>query len=270
MDPPVVNPDSQSLSDSELKRYSRQLMLSEIGEAGQLKLRQSSVLVVGAGGLGSPAAIYLTASGVGRLGIVDGDVVEASNLQRQILHRNRDVGRPKTFSACRTLESINPDIDVEEFPGHVDAENVLRIVAGYDIVVDGTDNFSSRYLIADACRLANRPLVSGAILQFDGQVTLLNVGDGPCYRCLYPSPPTNGAESSCSDAGVLGVLPGVIGTIQATEAIKWILEIGQSLSGRLLTYDALAMQFRSLVVRRKSECPLCGPLPKCTSNANTA
>ncbi|MDW8380527.1 MAG: molybdopterin-synthase adenylyltransferase MoeB [Verrucomicrobiota bacterium] len=246
-----------------VQRYARHLILPEIGQLGQRKIRQARVLCVGAGGLGSPVLLYLAAAGVGRLGIVDHDRVDVSNLQRQVLHTTPDAGRLKTESAAARLRALNPDVEVVEHPVRLSRVNVVEILTAYDIVVDGSDNFPTRYLINDACVLLNKPNVYGAIYRFEGQASLFapHMG-GPCYRCLYPEPPPRGTVPSCTEAGVLGVLPGVIGCIQATEVLKWIVGMGTSLLGRLLLYDALSMKFREIQVRRDPDCPICGEQPR--------
>jgi adenylyltransferase/sulfurtransferase len=246
------------LEPDELARYSRHIRLAEVGENGQRRLKQASVLIVGAGGLGSPAALYLAAAGVGRLGIVDFDVVEVSNLQRQVLHDTPGVGRRKTDSARARLEAINPRVRVEAIDAELTAANALDIIDAYDVVIDGTDNFKTRYLTNDACVLLGRPNVYGSVLRFEGQASVFATPDGPCYRCLFREPPPPGLVPSCADAGVLGVLPGLIGTIQATEALKLILRAGDTLQGRLLLVDALQMRFRTIQLRRDPECPACG------------
>jgi len=252
-------PSSASqLESDELVRYSRHIGLSEVGESGQRRLKQSSVLIVGAGGLGSPAALYLAAAGVGRIGIVDFDNVDLSNLQRQVLHDTAAVGSPKTQSARARLEAINPFVRVESIEAELTASNALEIIGAYDIVVDGTDNFKTRYLTNDACVLLGRPNVYGSVLRFEGQASVFGTPDGPCYRCLFREPPPPGLVPNCAEAGVLGVLPGLIGTIQATEAIKSILGIGDTLAGRLLLVDALRMNFRTIRLRRDPDCPACG------------
>ncbi len=239
-------------------RYRRHLTLPEVGEAGQAKLLAARVLVLGAGGLGSPAALYLAAAGVGTLGIVDSDVVDASNLQRQVLHTVERTGQPKTESAREALAALNPDVRVVGFQERLRADNVERILEGFDVVLDGGDNFPTRYLLNDACVLLGKPLVHGSVFRFEGQVTTVLPGQGPCYRCLYPQPPPAELSPSCAEAGVLGVLPGVIGLLQATEALKLLLGVGAPLVGRLLTYDALAGRFRELQLRRDPDCAACG------------
>ena len=240
-------------------RYRRHLSLPEVGEVGQARLFQSRVLLLGAGGLGSPAALYLAAAGVGTLGIVDSDVVEVSNLQRQVLHRSSDAGRPKTDSARDALTALNPALEVLTFPERLTAANVLRIVRGFEVVVDGGDNFPTRYLLNDACVKEGIPLVHGSVYRFEGQATTLLPGVGPCYRCLYPSPPPPELAPSCAEAGVLGVLPGLIGLVQANEVLKLLLGIGTPLVGRLLTFDALGTRFSELSLRRDPACPTCRP-----------
>ena len=249
---------SDELGPDEIVRYSRHLSLAEIGESGQARLKRSSVLVVGAGGLGSPAALYLAAAGVGRVGIADFDTVDVTNLQRQVLHDTAAVGRPKTDSARRRLEAINPLIEIVTINEELTAANALEIIGAYDVVVDGTDNFTTRYLTNDACVLLGRPNVYGSVLRFEGQASVFAMPDGPCYRCLFRHPPPPGLVPNCAEAGVLGVLPGLVGTIQATEAIKLILGAGTTLSGRLLLIDALHMRFRTIRLHRDPECPACG------------
>ncbi len=249
------------LSQLEVERYSRHLLLPEVGVQGQLRLRNSSVLCIGAGGLGSPLALYLAAAGVGRLGVVDFDSVEYSNLQRQILHSTADVGRSKLASARDSIEAINPEIRVETFETRLSSQNALRLFRDFDLVVDGTDNFPTRYLINDACVLSGRPNVYGSIFRFEGQASVFAHDGGPCYRCLYPEPPPPGLVPSCAEGGVLGILPDLIGVIQATEALKLLRGRGESLSGRLLLIDALGMKFRELRVRRDADCPVCGDHP---------
>ena len=249
------------LSNEEVERYARQLVLPELTIEGQRRLKQSSVLLVGAGGLGSPAALYLAAAGVGRLGIVDFDVVDESNLQRQILHDTTFVGRPKLESATRRLGALNPHVELEPHAAALTRDNALEILGRYDVVVDGTDNFETRYLTNDACHFLRKPNVYGSIFRFEGQASVFWTERGPCYRCLYPEPPPPGLVPSCAEGGVLGVLPGVIGAVQATEAIKILLGIGQTLVGRLLLYDALAMRFEELQLQKDPDCPLCGRTP---------
>jgi adenylyltransferase/sulfurtransferase len=247
------------LSNDEIRRYSRHLILPEVGMAGQKKIRATSVLCVGTGGLGSPIIMYLAAAGIGKLGIVDFDEVDFSNLQRQIIHGTGDVGRPKTSSAVESIQSINPNVEVEVYETRLTSENALDIVRPYDIVVDGTDNFPTRYLTNDACVLLNKPNVYGSIFRFEGQASVFapTLG-GPCYRCLYPEPPPPGMVPSCAEGGVLGVLPGIIGCIQATEILKLALGKGDSLVGRLMLFNALDMKFRELKLRKDPQCPICG------------
>jgi len=245
------------LSREEIARYSRHLIMPEVTIEGQRRLKRSSILLVGAGGLGSPAALYLAAAGVGRIGIVDFDVVDESNLQRQILHDTGWIGRPKLESAAARLHALNPHVRVETHATALTRDNALELLAGYDVVVDGTDNFETRYLTNDACYFLKKPNVYGSIFRFEGQASVFWPDRGPCYRCLYPEPPPPGLVPSCAEGGVLGILPGVIGGIQATEAIKIVLGVGEPLVGRLLLYDALAMRFEELKLRRNPECPLC-------------
>jgi adenylyltransferase/sulfurtransferase len=252
-------PDPADLTPEERARYARHLVLPEVADEGQLRLKRSSVLLVGAGGLGSPAALYLAAAGVGRIGIVDFDVVDVSNLQRQVLHDTGWVGRAKLESASARLAALNPHVAVEPHPVALTRENALSLLAGYDVVVDGTDNFETRYLTNDACYFLKKPNVYGSIFRFEGQVSVFWRDHGPCYRCLFPQPPPPGLVPSCAEGGVLGVLPGVIGGLQATEALKILLGIGEPLVGRLLLYDALALRFDELELRRDPECPLCSP-----------
>lgn len=253
------------LSNDEIRRYSRHLILPEVGMAGQKKICSTSVLCIGAGGLGSPIAMYLAAAGVGKIGIVDFDTVDFSNLQRQILHGTEDVGRPKAESAKETLASLNPGVEVVLHKVRLESSNAMEIIAQYDIVVDGTDNFPTRYLTNDACVLLKKPNVYGSIFRFDGQASVFapHLG-GPCYRCLYPEPPPPGMVPSCAEGGVLGVLPGIVGCIQATEILKLALGKGSSLIGRLMLFNALEMKFRELKLRRDPKCPLCGDHPTIT------
>jgi len=253
---PFVQP--RTMSEAQSKRYSRHLLIPEVGEEGQYKLLDSRVLLIGAGGLGSPAAYYLAAAGVGTLGIIDADVVDESNLQRQILHNTSRVGKYKAESARETLEALNPDVNVITYLERLDETNVARIIADYDVIIDGTDNFPTRYLLNDAALLANKPVVHGSVFRFEGQLTIFKPYDGPCYRCLFPEPPPPELAPSCAEAGVLGVLPGIIGLLQATETIKLLLDIGDPLVGRLLTYDALSGEFNELRLFRDPECPACG------------
>ena len=250
-----------ALSNEEILRYSRHLIMPEVGMDGQLKLKQAKVLLIGAGGLGAPLGMYLAAAGVGRLGLVDFDVVDFTNLQRQVIHSTADVGRKKLDSAAETMSGINPHIQIDRHEVALTSENALEILKPYDIVIDGTDNFPTRYLVNDACVLLGKPNVYGSIFRFEGQATVFAYNGGPCYRCLYPEPPPPGLVPSCAEGGVLGVLPGIIGTIQATEAIKLILEAGEPLVGRFLVYDALRMRFRELKLRKDPDCPVCGTHP---------
>src|SRR5713101_6425196 len=254
----------RQFTQEQATRYSRHFLLPEVGEKGQAKLLDAKVLCIGAGGLGSPAAFYLAAAGVGTLGIVDMDVVDLSNLQRQILHTNDRIGMPKTESARLTLQALNPDVKVLEFRERLSSENAFRIFEQFDIVVNGCDNFPTRYLANDACVMLKKPLVDGAIWQFEGQATVFYPPQGPCYRCLFPEPPPPGAVPSCAEAGVLGVLPGLVGCVQAREAVKLILGRGEPLIGRLLLYDALQMTFQEFKVRRNPKCPMCGDRPTIT------
>jgi adenylyltransferase/sulfurtransferase len=249
----------------ERQRYSRHLLLPEVGEEGQRRLKGARVLCVGAGGLGSPAALYLAAAGVGTLGLVDFDVVDFSNLQRQIIHGTADVGKSKLESAQARIEALNPEVHVETFDAHFSKANGKTLVEAFDVIVDGTDNFPARYLVNDACVLYGKPNAWGSIFRFEGQAAVFAARGGPCYRCLHPEPPPAGLVPSCAEAGVLGVLPGIIGTIQATEAIKLILGIGDPLIGRLLVYDALRMRFRELKLAKDPACPVCGTHPTITA-----
>ncbi|QJR37845.1 molybdopterin-synthase adenylyltransferase MoeB [Gemmatimonas groenlandica] len=246
------------LSTDELNRYSRHLTLPGVGLEGQQRLKAARVLIVGAGGLGSPTALYLAAAGVGTLGLVDQDEVDVTNLQRQLLHGTRDVGRPKLESARDRLLDVNPHVQLELHATWLTSENALELLGRYDVIIDGTDNFNTRYLVNDACVLLGKPNVHGSVFQFDGQASVFATEHGPCYRCLYPEPPPPGMVQNCAEGGVLGVLPGLIGTIQATEALKLILQTGETLAGRLLMIDALAMQFRSVTITRDPQCPACG------------
>ncbi len=252
------------LSQEEISRYSRHLILPEVGLEGQLKIKNSKVLVVGTGGLGAPVILYLAAAGVGTIGLIDFDIVDESNLQRQIIHTTRDIGRPKISSATDRIKGINPHVKVVSYNDKLTSKNAIEIIKDFDIVVDGTDNFQTRYLINDSCVLLNKPFVYGSIFRFEGQVSVFNAYDGPCYRCLYPEPPPVGLVPSCAEGGVIGVLPGIIGTIQANETIKLILGIGEVLSGRLLTFDALRMQFKELKLKSDKECPVCSQHPTVT------
>jgi sulfur-carrier protein adenylyltransferase/sulfurtransferase len=252
------------LGPGETLRYARHLILPEVGPSGQARLKRSRVLVVGAGGLGSPVALYLSAAGVGTLGLVDFDIVDPSNLQRQIIHGTSDVGRPKLASAGERIAEVNPHVVVEPFPVRIDSTNALDILRDFDVVVDGTDNFPSRYLLNDACVLLGKPYVYGSVYRFEGQNSVFATPDGPCYRCLFAEPPPPGLVPSCAEGGVLGVLPGIVGTIQATETIKLLLGIGESLAGRLLIFDAMRMRFRELALRKDPGCPACGDSPSIT------
>jgi sulfur-carrier protein adenylyltransferase/sulfurtransferase len=252
------------LTNQEVKRYSRHLIMPEVGVEGQRKLKAGKVLCIGAGGLGSPVAMYLAAAGVGTLGIVDFDVVDFSNLQRQILHGTPDVGRSKLASARDRLHAINPEITIETYEVALSSENALDLFKPYDVIVDGTDNFPTRYLVNDACVLLGKPNAYGSIFRFEGQASVFGLKDGPCYRCLYPEPPPPGLVPSCAEGGVLGVLPGVVGTIQAMETIKLLLGIGEPLVGRFLIFDALRMRFRELKLRKDPDCPVCGTHPTIT------
>ncbi|MDA1347449.1 MAG: molybdopterin-synthase adenylyltransferase MoeB [Chloroflexi bacterium] len=254
---------TKPLTPYQVSRYSRHIIMPQVGSAGQRKLLESKVLIIGAGGLGSPIAIYLTLAGVGTLGIVDFDTVDVTNLQRQILHHNDDIGRPKVESARDTLLAYNPDVNVVAHEEPITSENAMRIMADYDVIVNGADNFPARYLVNDAAYMSGKPLVDGSILMFDGMATVFLPGEG-CYRCLFPTPPPPGEVPSCSEAGVLGMLPGMVGTIQATETVKLIMGVGKSLSGRLLIIDALDMEFRTVKIRRNPDCPVCGDNPTVT------
>jgi molybdopterin/thiamine biosynthesis adenylyltransferase len=254
----------ESLTREQAERYSRHLLIPEVGEAGQQKLLKSKVLLIGAGGLGSPAAFYLAAAGVGTLGIVDSDVVDQTNLQRQILHTTDRIGTPKVESAKQTLEALNPDVKIVGYRERLTSENIDRIIADYDVVIDGADNFPTRYLLNDASVKWNKPVVHGSIYRFEGQITVFKPHEGPCYRCLFPTPPPPELAPSCAEAGVLGVLPGVIGSLQANEAIKLLLSIGEPLVGRYLLFDALDASFREVKLRRDTECPVCGDHPTIT------
>ena len=252
------------LTAAEIQRYARHLIMPEVAMKGQLRLKASKVLCIGAGGLGSPLTLYLAAAGVGTIGLVDFDVVDVSNLQRQIIHATPDVGRPKIDSAQEKLQALNPDLIVRRYEFPIHSENALGIFADYDVIVDGTDNFPTRYLVNDACVLLGKPNVYGSIFRFDGQASVFFPPHGPCYRCLYPEPPPPDLVPNCAEGGVLGILPGVIGVIQATETVKLILGTGRALIGRLLLYDALDMTFREMKVRKNPKCPICGPEPTIT------
>jgi adenylyltransferase/sulfurtransferase len=253
------------LSSDEIQRYARHLIMPEVAMTGQSRLKASKVLCIGAGGLGSPLALYLAAAGIGTIGLVDFDVVDVSNLQRQIIHATPDVGRPKIDSAQEKLQALNPDLVVRRFEFPITSENALEIFADFDVIVDGTDNFPTRYLVNDACVLLGKPNVYGSIFRFDGQASVFFPPHGPCYRCLYPEPPPPDLVPNCAEGGVLGILPGVIGVIQATETVKLILGVGKPLLGRLMLYDALDMTFREMKVRKNPKCPICGPNPTITT-----
>lgn len=256
--------DEIKLGTEELIRYGRHLLLPEVSLTGQKKLKASKVLIVGAGGLGSPVGLYLAAAGVGTIGLVDFDVVEASNLQRQVIYSSEDIGRPKLEAARERLYGVNPHVHIVTHEGRLSSENVLELVEAYDVVVDGTDNFPTRYLVNDACALVGRPNVYGSIFRFEGQASVFHAAEGPCYRCLYPEPPPPGLVPNCAEGGVLGVLAGLVGVIQANEAIKLLIGKGKSLLGRLLLIDALNLEFRELNVRKNPKCPLCGTNPTIT------
>jgi adenylyltransferase/sulfurtransferase len=256
---------SERLTDEEIQRYSRHILLPEVGGRGQVRLKQSSVLVVGAGGLGSPVALYLAAAGVGRLGIIDADVVDASNLQRQVLHDTAQLGRPKVDSAAERLRALNPDITVEPYHARFGLENAAELVAKYDVIVGGVDNFPARYLANDACVMAGKPLVEAGILKYDGMVMTIKPGEGPCYRCIFPEPPPPGTVPTCSEAGVLGALAGVMGSLQAFEVLKVLLGIGEPLTGRMLMFEGLKGHFREVEWDRNPKCPVCGEHPTITT-----
>jgi adenylyltransferase/sulfurtransferase len=258
---PPTTLSNNTLSNEEILRYSRHLIMPEVGMEGQLKLKNASVLLVGAGGLGAPLGLYLAAAGIGRIGMVDFDVVDFTNLQRQVIHGTKDVGRKKLDSAFDKMSDINPNVKLEKHEVALTSENALDIIRNYDFVVDGTDNFPTRYLVNDACVLLKKPNIYGSIFRFEGQCTVFAYPGGPCYRCLYPEPPPPGLVPSCAEGGVLGILPGIIGLMQATETVKLILGTGEPLVGRLVLYDALAMRFRELKLRRNPECPVCGDHP---------
>ncbi len=255
---PLFDRSHSSLTAEERRRYGRHLLLPGVGTRGQERLKAARVLIVGAGGLGSPAALYLAAAGVGTIGLVDNDVVDVTNLQRQLLHDSHDVGRSKLESARDRLHALNPHVQVELHATWLTAANALAIVGAYDVVLDGTDNFATRYLVNDACVLTGRPNVHGSVFQFDGQASVFAMPDGPCYRCLYPEPPPPGMVQNCAEGGVFGVLPGLVGTMQAVEALKILLQAGETLSGRLLMVDALGMDFRTIAIARDPHCPACG------------
>lgn len=252
------------LSNEEIKRYSRHLTLPGFGVQGQHKLRDGSVLIIGAGGLGSPVGMYLAAAGVGRLGLVDFDIVDVSDLQRQIAHGSSDIGRPKARSMQETLVELNPHVDIELFETRLTRDNALKIAENFDVIIDGSDNFATRYLVNDVCVLLGKPNVYGAIFHFDGQASVFDASRGPCYRCLFAEPPPPGVAPSCAEGGVLGILPGIIGVIQATEAVKLLLGEGRTLVGRLLLYQALSMTFRELKLHKNPDCPMCGENPTIT------
>jgi sulfur-carrier protein adenylyltransferase/sulfurtransferase len=262
----TVVPESvlAALSSEELRRYARHLILPEVGEEGQKRLKQARVLCVGAGGLGSPLSLYLAAAGVGTLGLVDFDVVDASNLHRQILYATGDIGRPKLAAAAERLTGVNPNVRVEPFEEKLTSDNALAIVREFDVVADGTDNFPTRYLVNDACVLTGRPNVYASVFKFEGQASVFWAAKGPCYRCLFPEPPPPGLVPSCAEGGVLGVLPGLLGTMQAVETLKILLGIGEPLIGRLVLVDALSMRFRELLIRKNPDCVVCGPHPTVT------
>ena len=261
---PAANQPLATLSKEEVLRYSRHLIMPEVGLDGQLKLKGAKVALIGTGGLGAPLGLYLAAAGVGRIGIVDFDTVDFTNLQRQILFSSEDVGRPKIEAAKERLRGLNPDIEIRAHEMRLTSENALELFKDYDIIVDGTDNFPTRYLVNDACVLLKKPNVYGSIFRFEGQTTIFGYPDGPCYRCLYPEPPPPGLVPSCAEGGVLGVLPGIVGSIQAAETLKLIIGKGEPLVGRLLLFDALAMRFRELKLRKNPECPVCGNHPTVT------
>ena len=248
-------------TDEQIERYSRHIILPEVGGSGQQKMLEARVLLLGAGGLGSPAAYYLAAAGIGNLGIVDFDQVDLSNLQRQIIHSTERIGMLKTESAKKTIQALNPDVNVTLYNEKMDSSNIMSLIKDYDYVVDGSDNFPTRYLVNDACVMKNKTLIHGSIYRFEGQVTVFKPGDGPCYRCLYPEPPPPGMVPNCQEGGVLGVLAGVIGNLQVVEVLKLILGIGKPLVGKLLIYDALNTEFRSLRLHRDADCPICGEKP---------
>ena len=261
---PTTGTPAVTLSKEEVLRYSRHLIMPEVGMEGQLKLKAAKVLCIGTGGLGAPLGVYLAAAGVGRIGLVDFDTVDLTNLQRQILFSTSDVGRPKIEAAADRLRGLNPDIQIDTFETRLTSENALELFRDYDLIVDGTDNFPTRYLVNDACVLLGKQNVYGSIFRFEGQVTVFGAPGGPCYRCLYPEPPPPGLVPSCAEGGVLGVLPGIVGSIQAAETLKLIIGKGEPLIGRLLLFDALAMRFRELKLRKNPECPVCGAHPTVT------
>jgi molybdopterin/thiamine biosynthesis adenylyltransferase len=251
-------------TDDQITRYSRHILLPEVGGKGQKKIAQSRILIVGAGGLGSPAALYLAAAGVGTIGLIDSDVVDLSNLQRQVIHHTPDIGRPKVVSAKEKIQSLNPDVNVLMYEERLTAKNALKIIHEYDVVIDGVDNFPAKFLINDACFFADRPLVHGGILRFDGRVTTIIPRQSACYRCVFKAPPPPGLVASCQEAGVIGVLAGIIGTLQATEALKLVLKVGRLLTDRMLDFDARRTAFREIKIRRNPNCPLCGAHPTIT------
>ena len=254
---------TMELSESEIQRYSRHIILQDVGGKGQLRLKRAKVLLIGAGGLGSPAGLYLAAAGIGTIGLVDGDVVDLSNLQRQIMHSTATLGKPKVESGKQTLSAINPEITVNAYHQLVDTDNIIPLISQYDIVLDGSDNFTTRFLVNDACFFAKKTLISASMFRFEGQLTAIKPHQGyPCYRCLYPEPPPAGLVPNCQEAGVLGVLAGTMGILQASEAIKEILGIGETIADKLVIYDALEMKFRKVSRPKDPACPLCGPNPK--------
>src|SRR5881296_1185425 len=263
--PPTGSKPAAGLSNEEILRYSRHLIMPEVGMEGQLKLKNAKVLLIGTGGLGAPLGLYLAAAGVGKLGLVDFDVVDFTNLQRQVTFGTSDVGKPKSEAARARLANLNPDIQIESFETQLTSANALDLFKDFDVIVDGTDNFPTRYLVNDACILLGKPNVYGSIFRFEGQVSVFGMPDGPCYRCLYPEPPPPGLVPSCAEGGVLGVLPGIVGSIQAMETIKLILGAGDSLVGRLLLFDALKLRFRELKLEKDPDCPVCGPRPTVTA-----
>lgn len=252
------------LNEEQIQRYSRHILLKDVGGKGQLKLLNGKVLIIGAGGLGAPVALYLTAAGIGTIGIADADVVDVTNLQRQVIHFTPDVGKPKVESAAEKIRAINPDVTVKTYQEWVSAANIAGLIAEYDFIIDGTDNFAAKFLINDACVLGGKPYSHGGILQFDGQTMTVRPGESACYRCVFPTPPPKDVIPTCSQAGVIGVLPAVIGSLQATEAIKYLLGKGKLLTNRLMTYNALEMEFREIPLRRNPRCPVCGENPTIT------
>ena len=259
-----IAPETVTLSHEEVRRYSRHLIIPEVGIQGQRKLKAASVLLIGTGGLGSPLALYLAAAGLGRIGLVDYDVVDETNLQRQVIHHTSDVGKSKLESAATKLADINPFVVIEKHGVPLTSENALDILKNYDVIIDGTDNFPTRYLVNDACVILGKPNIYGSIFRFEGQLSVFYAKEGPCYRCLFPEPPPPGLVPSCAEGGVLGILPGTIGTLQATEAIKFILGIGKSMIGRMMLYDALNMTFDQIKLRKNPACPVCGEHPTIT------